>query len=103
MRRFFHAASRRASVAVAFVGSMLLAGCDASVSVEKPANEPGKAAISVDVGGGGTVVEIGKEAADAVTPDKKVIDVETPIGDVEVTRDPATDQTKVDVKTPGAE
>ncbi len=36
-------------------------------------------------------------AADTVTPDDSAVDVNTPLGDVEITKDPATGDTDVDV------
>lgn len=41
--------------------------------------------------------EAASDAADAVTPDRERVDVDSPIGDVNVDEDPATGETKVDV------
>jgi hypothetical protein len=43
------------------------------------------------------------DAADAVTPDENVVDIDTPIGDVDVEEDPATGRTRVDVDSDGDE
>ncbi len=37
------------------------------------------------------------EAADAVTPDESIVDIDTPLGNVDVGRDPATGGTNVEV------
>jgi hypothetical protein len=47
--------------------------------------------------------EAGDDISDAVTPDRTISDVETPIGNVEVTEDPATGRKRVDVDTPRAD
>lgn len=44
-----------------------------------------------------------EEAADSVSPDKPVVDVNTPLGNVDVSRDRATGDAKVDVDTPRAD
>lgn len=47
--------------------------------------------------------EAAQDAADAVTPDEPIVDIETPLGDVEVGKDPATGGTNVDVDTKRAD
>lgn len=43
------------------------------------------------------------EAADAVTPDEPIVDINTPLGDVFVGRDPVTGDANVDVDAPEAD
>ncbi|QDV75620.1 hypothetical protein [Botrimarina mediterranea] len=52
---------------------------------------------------GESMEEAGEDISDAVTPDRTISDVDTPIGDVEVTEDPATGRKRVDVDTPRAD
>src|SRR5690606_2135203 len=44
--------------------------------------------------------EAADDVADTVTPDRPVVDVDTPIGNVQVDEDPATGRKRVDVDTP---
>lgn len=46
--------------------------------------------------------EAADDVADGVTPDRPVVDVQTPLGDVRVNEDPATGRKRVDVDTPRA-
>ncbi len=50
---------------------------------------------------GDEIKERAEDATDAVTPDDPIVDVDTGLGDVNVSKDPITGETNVDVDTDG--
>ncbi len=97
MRTFFQSATvYRFASPIALAAVAALVGCQESRTYEtnKPVIEdrtPGKETL-------GEQIEEGiNDAADAVTPDRPIVDVDTPLGDVNVSEDPATGRKRVDV------
>ncbi len=104
---------RQFAVTAAFAGLAAFTGCQESTTYEaekpvldNPAVEE-EAAVNQDYDAdnetiGESMEEAGEDVADAVTPDRTISDVDTPLGDVEVSEDPATGRKRVDVDTPRA-
>lgn len=91
---------------LAACGVVALVGCGNSQTYEtrKPVTETQEAEKPLLEGvqenaeeAGAAVGEAVEDAADAVTPDRDIVDIKTPIGDVNVSEDPATGRKSVDV------